>query len=541
MTNSYLSAPILLVGAGGIGCEALKALLYTGFTYIDVIDLDTIDVSNLNRQFLFKQADIGQPKATTAAKAVSHLFPTSKITGFLKDITTLTPADLNTYSLVVNALDNLTARRHVNSLCVLSKTPLIESGTRGFQGQSSVHVPYVSECFDCVPKPPPKELPVCTIRGVPTKAEHAIAWAKTVFETLVGVNEDRSMDDLKLSFEMGEVEAAKLLFLDNPRVSARLARVDFDGDLIDYDLIEKVYNEVGDEVCVSNRVAWSIVTALKMFFKSFNKLKSSSEAVKFDKSNPNHLDFVTSCSCLRCHSFKIPPFSQFKVQEIAGNIVPAIATANSIVAALLAHKAYKVASCKEILLETIPKESFLFNYDSSSKYAISSILPSLPNNKCHVCRKTVHSLFLNLSSPFILIINALKKEMSLSEFMIGAKGGRLLYDTDDEGEFYKKSCKDIGIKNGDVLSIEDFNSDSSFLLLIVDANIEGFLLELGEVIESCNGNDDVNDAYEEEHSVGVVMDEVIDVAESDEEDKQSVRDRIRGSSPLLKTKVVDID
>lgn len=76
------NAKIFVVGAGGIGCELLKNLVLTGFINIEVIDLDTIDVSNLNRQFLFQRQHVGQSKSICAANTVRMFNPDIKIKSY---------------------------------------------------------------------------------------------------------------------------------------------------------------------------------------------------------------------------------------------------------------------------------------------------------------------------------------------------------------------------------------------------------------------------------------------------------------------------
>ena len=83
------------------------------------------------------------------------------------------------FDIVLNALDNLDARRHVNKMCLAANVPLVESGTAGYLGQVQPIVKSRTECFDCVPKPTPKTFPVCTIRSTPSQPIHCIVWAKS--------------------------------------------------------------------------------------------------------------------------------------------------------------------------------------------------------------------------------------------------------------------------------------------------------------------------------------------------------------------------
>ncbi|CAG9569320.1 ubiquitin-activating enzyme-like protein [Leishmania major strain Friedlin] len=199
--------PIFVVGAGGIGCEVLKVLVLSGFTQVHLIDLDTIDATNLNRQFLFRVADVGNSKADTARRAVLDWFaaaddPAPEHVSALRG--RRTPPSIVAYhdnvkadryddafyrqfAVVLSALDNVSARQHVNRMCMRNNIPLIESGTMGYNGQVQPILKNVFECYDCQPKPPEtKTFAVCTIHARPTTMVHCVHYAKELYEVLFG-------------------------------------------------------------------------------------------------------------------------------------------------------------------------------------------------------------------------------------------------------------------------------------------------------------------------------------------------------------------
>ncbi|GET86151.1 ubiquitin-activating enzyme-like protein [Leishmania tarentolae] len=202
-----LARPILVVGAGGIGCEVLKVLVLRGFTQIHLIDLDTIDATNLNRQFLFQVADVGNSKADTARRTVLGWFdadhsPVSEhasalagrrtrpcVVAYHDNIKTEHHDDVfyRQFAVVLSALDNVSARQHVNRMCMRNNIPLIESGTMGYNGQVQPILKNVYECYDCRPKPSQTAtFAVCTIHARPTTMVHCVHYAKELYEVLFG-------------------------------------------------------------------------------------------------------------------------------------------------------------------------------------------------------------------------------------------------------------------------------------------------------------------------------------------------------------------
>lgn len=184
-------AKVLVVGAGGVGCEVVKNLASSGFTAITLLDMDTIDVSNLNRQFLFRRRHVGGMKSNVAADVVHGMVGGVKVTAVVGDVTEARfgPAFIEGFSVVLNALDNLVARRHVNRLCLAAGVVLVESGSTGYNGQATV-IGRGVECYDCIDRPLAKSFAVCTIRSTPDKPVHCIVWAKHLWALVFGKDDD---------------------------------------------------------------------------------------------------------------------------------------------------------------------------------------------------------------------------------------------------------------------------------------------------------------------------------------------------------------
>ncbi|KTW27306.1 hypothetical protein T552_02288 [Pneumocystis carinii B80] len=183
-----------LVGTGAIGCEMLKNWTMMGLSTgpkgnIYITDMDTIEKSNLNRQFLFKSKDVGKLKSECAAAAVIQMNPeiTGKIITYTERVgpetENLFDADFfESLDGVTNALDNVNTRIYIDQKCIFYRKPLLESGTLGTKGNIQVIYPYLTESYSSSRDPSEKSFPICTIKNFPNQIEHTIAWARNLFE-----------------------------------------------------------------------------------------------------------------------------------------------------------------------------------------------------------------------------------------------------------------------------------------------------------------------------------------------------------------------
>jgi len=166
-----------MVGAGALGCEYVKAMALMGLGCgptgsVTVTDNDNIEVSNLNRQFLFRQPDVGKSKSETACRKAKIMNPELKVTTLQAFVSPETEDTFNDdfwdgLDFIVNAVDNIKARLYVDRQCVWYQKPLLESGTLGTKANSQMIVPHKTQAYGDSQDPPEESIPTCTLRNFP--------------------------------------------------------------------------------------------------------------------------------------------------------------------------------------------------------------------------------------------------------------------------------------------------------------------------------------------------------------------------------------
>jgi sulfur-carrier protein adenylyltransferase/sulfurtransferase len=197
-------ARVLLVGTGGLGAPLGLYLAAAGVGTIGVVDFDKIDFTNLQRQIMFSNTDVGRPKIEAAADRLGALNPDIRIERYETQLTSDNALDiLRDYDIVVDGTDNFPTRYLVNDACVLLGKPNVYGSIFRFEGQASIFGYPDGPCYRCLyPEPPPPGL-------VPSCAEGGVLG---VLPGIIG--SIQAMETLKLIIGKGEPLAGRLLLFD---------------------------------------------------------------------------------------------------------------------------------------------------------------------------------------------------------------------------------------------------------------------------------------------------------------------------------------
>jgi molybdopterin/thiamine biosynthesis adenylyltransferase len=198
--EKLLNAGVLVVGAGGLGAPMLQYLAAAGIGRLGVIDADTVDLSNLQRQVIHRTQDVGEPKVESAARMIRDLNPELTVDAYQERITATNALDIITqYDLVADGTDNFPTRYRLNDACHFAGKPLVSAALLRFEGQLSVFKSHEGEghpCYRCLfPEPPaPGSVPSCSEAGVFGAVAGAVGTqqAVEVLKEVLGIGESLS-------------------------------------------------------------------------------------------------------------------------------------------------------------------------------------------------------------------------------------------------------------------------------------------------------------------------------------------------------------
>ncbi|KAM0687547.1 E1 ubiquitin-activating protein uba2 [Conglomerata obtusa] len=466
-----MQCKILIIGAGGTGTELLKLHYLNHMSDITLVDLDTISLTNLNRQFLFNTSHIGHPKSHTAARVYTQMMQNncnrsknvdsgtkftsnnsnlsknvdsdtkftnsncSKITNNTDDndtdstinskktiyntdnndtdkpiyisnqtkntinknisikdninntidnnnyivshfesIYNFTTSFLRQFDLIYTCLDNENARSYIITRCLFLKIPVVDGGSAGFLGQAWCYDDS-SECYECVSRSE-KVYSVCSVRSVPERYEHCVIWAKTVFfdeimftlEDKYNVesedsieckdNTDYSIDvstdfnyntgskyDIGIIQHLGSnVEHNHITQNNETNTKKRYKSEDLTHKHTIKDDRKSCTEYLQSLICNQNYILNEKDEEILLKICAIIKNLKKRESIIFDKDDTEIMSLIHNLAVLRSKSFLIESGNEIETSNIAGNIIPALCTTNSIVASLMFIKGNKKES-----------------------------------------------------------------------------------------------------------------------------------------------------------------------------------------------------
>ena len=180
---------VLVAGVGGLGCAASMYLTYAGIGHVTIVDDDSVELSNLNRQMLYWEGDIGKKKPISAANKLRRINSGIRITSVCKKLTEDNADQIvSGADVVIDGLDNFKTRFVLNAACVRQRVPFIHAGVNGLLGQITTIVPGKTPCLACIYSTPPVSEKTIPVFGV-TPALMASLQVMEAIKMIVGFGE----------------------------------------------------------------------------------------------------------------------------------------------------------------------------------------------------------------------------------------------------------------------------------------------------------------------------------------------------------------
>ena len=338
LLNKICSTQLFMVGSGAIGCELLKNYAMIGLGTgeknsenpqggkIVLTDPDIIEVSNLNRQFLFREKNLRKPKSTTAAAAAQLMNPSLK-GHLIARLDRVSPNTDNIYSdhffenmtIVTNALDNVKARRYIDIRCKAARTPLVESGTLGPKGHVQVIIPGKTETYGDMADPEEgNEIPHCTLKMFPEETLHCVEWARDLFGSFF-TKGPKSLKKCLENFEKGEkFSYSEISALKDAIEIGKNRPFEFE------DCIE-IARKKFEKLFCDDIKQLIYVYPLDFCDKEGNPFwrlpKRPPHALKFNPEDELHTKFLVAVACMNANIFGIPLPKNIRKKELQREVM----------------------------------------------------------------------------------------------------------------------------------------------------------------------------------------------------------------------------
>lgn len=212
--RKLLDAKVLMVGAGGLGSPIAIYLTLAGVGTVGIVDFDTVDVTNLQRQILHYNNDIGKPKVQSAIETLKAYNPDVNVIVHEEPITSMNAMEIIAdYDVIINGADNFPARYLVNDASYLSGKPLVDGSILLFDGQATTYIPG-NGCYRCLfpAPPPPGEVPSCAEAGV-----------LGMLPGMVGTIQ--ATEAVKVILDIGQTLSGRLLLIDALDMDFRTVKI----------------------------------------------------------------------------------------------------------------------------------------------------------------------------------------------------------------------------------------------------------------------------------------------------------------------------